>query len=135
MAPDAGLLGISGKGFTPLALHAAKDRRVRSEGEEERRILYVAMTRPKSRLCIAIARGRRQKDHWHPAIMSALGEDASIARWDASQGAVGGRVKHHFLPETWPSAQSTLFPLGRGGFGSDCIASRSNAFLSSLLLS
>ncbi|MGI8923792.1 MAG: UvrD-helicase domain-containing protein [Fimbriimonadales bacterium] len=84
VVPASGILGIGSGGFRPLALEAARERRVRREDEEARRLLYVAMTRTRERLCVVVSRGKRPGDHWHPVITAALDKDPSVLVWDAA---------------------------------------------------
>ncbi|MBA3726578.1 MAG: UvrD-helicase domain-containing protein [Armatimonadetes bacterium] len=84
VVPAGGFLGIGSSGFRPLALEAARERRVRTEDEEARRLLYVAMTRTRERLCVAVSRRKMAGDHWHPVITAALDRDPSVFVWDAA---------------------------------------------------
>ena len=67
---EAGILAVKQQNNIPAAFHAIEAKKDRREREEAQRLLYVAMTRAKRRLCIAVC--EQTKDEWFSPIVNAL---------------------------------------------------------------
>ena len=91
--PSAGWKGK--KGDEPALLAAAREDAARAQAEENRRLLYVAMTRAEDWLIVAGAKGKRQSDYadtWYGLVEAGLGRAGAEPAEGAAPAGLEGEV-------------------------------------------